>query len=93
MSSQDRQNTVVLGIGLAAAAAVGATLYTIRKRGSSRLNKLTLIYPPPEDVVISQSVELTPIADLFKAKFGLGPRDLFSHGLYKGKLNLGIYDR
>ena len=55
-------------------------------------NKLQLQLPVPEDIVISQSVALTPIRELFKRCFGLGDAEVFSHGLYKGKLALTTYE-
>ena len=84
-------------VAVAAAAGAGALLLLRRalssNAGRSARNKLNLIYPPPEDIVIAQSVALTPVRELFGKWFGLGDDELFSHGLYKGKLSLSTYDR
>ena len=82
-------------VAVAAAAGAGALLLLRRcmRVSSAARNKLNLIYPPPEDITIAQSVELTPVRELFHREFGLGDDELFSHGLYKGKLSLATYDR
>ena len=81
--------TVAIG---AVAAACGA-VYVLLRRRSSTVNVLNLLTPVPEDIVIAQSVVLTPIRKLFRRAFGLSDEELFPHGLYKGKLSLGVYDR
>lgn len=60
---------------------------------SSCLNKLNIKMPVPSDIEIAQSVELTPISDLFGRQFGLKANELFAYGTYKGKLSLSIFDR
>ena len=80
----------------AVAAGVGALVLrrTIRRLSTaSGRNVLKLQMPVPEDIVISQSVALTPVRELFRRCFGLGDDEVFSHGLYKGKLALTTYDR
>jgi len=49
--------------------------------------------PVPEDITIAQSVVLTPIRELWKRAFALTDEELFAHGMYKGKLSLGCFDR
>jgi len=84
---------------LAASVAGGAaSLFFLRRAlralsTSSGRNKLDLKMPVPEDIVISQSVMLTPVRELFRRCFGLGDEEVFSHGLYKGKLALTTYDK
>ena len=65
----------------------------LRRFATSSRNVLTLQSPVPEDIVISQSVALTPVREIFSKAFGLGDDEVFSHGLYKGKLALSTYDR
>ena len=79
----------------AAVGVAGAALLLLRRavRTGVRRNKLTLRSPVPEDIEISQAVQLTPIRELFHKEFGLGDDELFSHGLYKGKLSLTTYER
>jgi len=79
------------------AAATAATLFILRRAlrrfaTTNTRNKLTLQVPVPEDIVISQSVALTPVRELFRCCFGLGDEEVFSHGLYKGKLALTTYE-
>jgi len=85
----DRPKLLIAG-GVAAGAAIVLIRRTISK--GSR-NRLDLQLPVPEDIVIAQSVELTPVRELFHSAFGLGDDELFSYGLYKGKLSLNTYDR
>lgn len=81
------------------AAAAGITTLLILRRAlrtlasSTARNKLNLQLPVPEDIEISQSVVLTPVRELFRRAFGLGDEEVFSHGLYKGKLALTTYDK
>ena len=65
----------------------------LRRFATSSRNVLTLQSPVPEDIVISQSVALTPVREIFRRAFGLGDDEVFSHGLYKGKMALSTYDR
>ena len=79
-------------------AAATATTLVILRRAIRRLvtgprNVLTLMSPVPEDIEISQAVKLTPVRELFWRCFGLGDEEVFSHGLYKGKLSLATYER
>ena len=81
-----------------AAAGVAGALILLRRALSKRAlaagrNKLDLQLPVPGDIEISQAVKLTPVRELFYDAFGLGDEELFSHGLYKGKLALTTYER
>jgi len=49
--------------------------------------------PVPSDIDIAQSIQPTLIKDVFGKTFGLGDKELFSYGLYKGKVSLQTYDR
>ena len=89
-------SATAVAAAVAAAAAAVVLLQRRRKQralGSRRLRPEELVQPVPEDVVVSQSVALTPIRQLFGKLFGLGDDELYSYGLYKGKLNLGVADR
>ena len=81
-----------------AAAGVAGALILLRRALSKRAlaagrNKLDLQLPVPGDIEISQAVKLTPVRELFYDAFGLGDEELFSYGLYKGKLSLNTYDK
>lgn len=65
----------------------------LRHMSTSGRNVLKLQAKVPEDIVISQSVILTPVRELFRRCFGLGDEEVFSHGLYKGKLALTTYEK
>jgi len=80
-------------VAVGAVAAACGVAYVLLRRRSSTVNVLNLLTPVPEDIVIAQSVVLTPIRKLFRRAFGLSDEELFPHGLYKGKLSLGVYDR
>ena len=86
------------GTKVIAAAGVAGALILLRRALSKRAlaagrNKLDLQLPVPSDIEISQAVKLTPVRELFYDAFGLGDEELFSHGLYKGKLSLNTYDK
>ena len=82
---------------IAVAGVAGAALVLLRRAMRSSLvtgrNRLKLLTPVPEDIEISQAVKLTPVRELFHNAFGLTDEHLFSHGLFKGKLSLGLYDK
>jgi hypothetical protein len=82
---------------IAVAGVAGAALVLLRRAMRSSLvtgrNRLKLLTPVPEDIEISQAVKLTPVRELFYNAFGLTDEHLFSHGLFKGKLSLGLYDK
>ena len=42
---------------------------------------------------LAEAVTLTPVRELFRNFFGLGDEEVFSHGLYKGKLALTTYEK
>jgi len=87
-------------LGLAAAIGGAATAAVLMRRNwMPALRKwmprtpLKVLSPVPEDVVVSQSATLLPVREIFADAFGLGDTEIFSHGLYKGKLSLSVYDR
>jgi len=62
-------------------------------KGCPTARPVTAKSPVPSDIEISQTVQLSPVKDVFRKTFALGDDDVFSFGKYKGKLNLGLYDR
>ena len=85
--------TTPRGLAVGAVGVSAAFLVIRRLLRTAARNKLTLKSPPPSDIEIAQSVALTPVRELFASCFGLGDDELFSYGLYKGKLSLTTYDR
>ncbi|KAL1527898.1 hypothetical protein AB1Y20_009274 [Prymnesium parvum] len=86
-------STKHLSLAVGTAAVVAGALYMWKRLGRTAYNKLTIISPPPSDIDIAQSVQLTPISELFGKKFGLKAGELFSYGIYKGKLSLSVLSR
>jgi len=62
-------------------------------RGCPTAKHVAAKTPVPSDIEVSQSVQLSPIKDVFTKAFGLKDGDVFSFGPYKGKLSLSVYDR
>ena len=85
--------SLALGVGLGLGVGAWLLRWWGRRLVLAKRNKLDLRLPVPPDVEISQSVILTPVAELFAKAFGLGSADLFPHGLYKGKVSLAVYDK
>lgn len=86
-------------MGKAAVAAFGVWTTTkgirmlstfLKTRGRNVLHILT---PTPEDIEVAQSIQLTPVSELFGREFGLKETEMYSYGPFKGKLSLALYDR
>mmetsp|Transcript_124612 Transcript_124612/g.388007 ORF Transcript_124612/g.388007 Transcript_124612/m.388007 type:complete len:693 (-) Transcript_124612:191-2269(-) len=63
------------------------------KKGCPTARQVQAKTPVPSDIEVSQSVQLSPVKDVFTKAFGLKDGDVFSFGPYKGKLSLSVYDR
>jgi len=51
------------------------------------------VFPVPSDIDIAQSIKPIPVKEIFYKTFGMTEQELYSHGPYKGKVNLSIMDR
>mmetsp|Transcript_53998 Transcript_53998/g.106587 ORF Transcript_53998/g.106587 Transcript_53998/m.106587 type:complete len:691 (+) Transcript_53998:76-2148(+) len=63
------------------------------KPGCPTAKHVKVVTPTPSDIDISQSVQLTPVKEVFRKTFELADEDLYPYGLYKGKLSLQVWEK
>mmetsp|Transcript_33063 Transcript_33063/g.71973 ORF Transcript_33063/g.71973 Transcript_33063/m.71973 type:complete len:681 (+) Transcript_33063:51-2093(+) len=61
--------------------------------GCPTATPLKLKSPVPSDIEVAQAAKLWPAKQVFREAFGLLDEEISSHGRFKGKLSLAVYDR